>query len=87
MMKRCESCNNQYDKAFDVILNGKRHVFDSFQCAINRLAPRCTHCGSLIIGHGVETSGTIFCCAHCARQEGRRGVKDRDENASYSGAA
>ena len=24
-----------------------------------------------------ESKGKIYCCAHCARQEGVRGVKDR----------
>jgi hypothetical protein len=31
-----------------------------------------------IIGHGVEHDGTIFCCVHCARHEGVKGLRDRD---------
>ena len=39
---QCETCGNQYDKAFHVSLDGQTHVFDSFECAIQALAPRCT---------------------------------------------
>ncbi|MEE4025741.1 hypothetical protein V1Y59_21835 [Gordonia sp. PKS22-38] len=51
-------------------------VFDSFECAIEALAPRCAHCGCRVIGHGVESSGTVYCCAHCARESGASGVAD-----------
>ena len=65
-METCETCGNTYDKSFEVVLNGERHVFDSFECAIQRLAPRCAHCGCRIIGHGLEENGMTYCCAHCA---------------------
>ncbi len=69
-MRTCESCGNIYDKAFIITLsNGDQHVFDSFECAINKIAPHCAHCNSLIIGHGMEAKGTFFCCAHCANAE------------------
>jgi hypothetical protein len=67
MDNTCEVCGNQYDKAFEVHLGGARHVFDSFECAIHRLAPRCAHCECAIVGHGIEAGGQIWCCAHCAR--------------------
>jgi hypothetical protein len=41
------------------------------------LAPKCPHCDCRIIGHGVETGGAIYCCAHCAKESGARGVADR----------
>lgn len=66
-MARCEFCGNDYSKSFEVILNGQSHVFDSFECAIEALAPRCGHCKCRVIGHGVEQGGEIFCCQHCAR--------------------
>jgi len=53
-MPICETCGNDYDKAFRMTFNGKEHVFDSFECAIQALAPTCPHCGTRIIGHGVE---------------------------------
>jgi hypothetical protein len=76
-MAQCEVCHNDYDKAFDVMMAGKKHVFDSFECAIHALAPTCAHCHCRIVGHGVEANGSMFCCAHCAQQKGARGARDR----------
>lgn len=76
-MKRCEVCENTYDKTFDVVMDGQTHVFDSFECAIQALAPLCAHCGCRIIGHGNESQGMFFCCAHCARASGHLEQRDR----------
>lgn len=77
-MAECEVCGNEYDKTFDVIVAGAQHTFDSFECAIKALAPTCGHCSCKIIGHGVEASGRMFCCAHCAKESGvSGGLKDR----------
>jgi hypothetical protein len=76
-MAKCEVCGNDYDKAFEVRLDGKSHTFDSFECAIHALAPRCQHCGVTVVGHGVEADGGVFCCAHCAGQEGVTQLRDR----------
>jgi hypothetical protein len=76
-MAQCEVCGNDYDKAFEVKAGGRHYVFDSFECAIFRLAPACEHCGCRVIGHGVESSGRFYCCAHCAQQRGVTGVSDR----------
>lgn len=76
-MKRCETCGNDYDKAFQVVVNGEAHTYDSFECAIHALAPRCSHCDCRIIGHGVEASGQMFCCGHCAETAGVTGIADR----------
>jgi hypothetical protein len=69
-MGTCEVCGNQYDMAFEVVAAGARHVFDSFECAIHKMAPVCEHCGCRIIGHGVEAEGHFYCCANCARMVG-----------------
>jgi hypothetical protein len=76
-MPVCEVCGNDYDKAFEVTLAGRAHVFDSFECAIHALAPTCEHCHCKIIGHGVEANGRYYCCARCAQEEGIVGAKDR----------
>ena len=55
----------------------RTYTFDSFECAIHQLAPRCAHCDCRVIGHGVEVDGRMFCCAHCARHTGAREVADR----------
>jgi hypothetical protein len=65
-MARCETCGNDYAHTFEVILNGESHTFDSFECAIHRLAPPCQHCGCKVVGHGVDVEGGIYCCSHCA---------------------
>lgn len=77
-MTRCEVCGNEYDKAFVIEAAGARHTFDSFECAIQALAPTCEHCHCRVIGHGVEVGGRFFCCAHCARlTSSTADVKDR----------
>ncbi len=78
-MGKCEVCGNNYDKAFQVVLNDTdKHTFDSFECAIQALAPICVSCGCKVIGHGVEgKNGAIYCCVHCAGKEGETGLKDR----------
>jgi Rieske Fe-S protein len=77
-MARCEVCGNDYDKSFEVIAAGARHVFDSFECAMQAVAPRCGHCGCRVIGHGVEVDGRFYCCAHCAREAtGTTEIRDR----------
>ena len=76
-METCEVCGNAYDKPIKVEQAGVEHVFDSFACAISKLAPRCDTCGSLMIGHGMEAGGKFYCCAHCARNAGERSLADR----------
>ena len=75
-MAKCEVCGNDYDKSFEVVMAGKAHTFDSFECAIHALAPRCAHCGCRIVGHGMEAGKQMFCCAHCAAHSGVQGLKD-----------
>jgi hypothetical protein len=76
---RCETCGNDYDKAFTVTRHdGREHVFDTFECAIHALAPTCANCGCRVIGHGVEApERTIYCGAFCAKQEGFEQARDR----------
>jgi len=78
-MARCDVCGNDYDKSFQITTSdGQTHNFDSFECAIHAVvAPECSHCGCKIVGRGVESNGTIYCCAHCARQSGEDDLQDR----------
>jgi len=76
-MARCDTCGNDYDKTFTVTMQGKTNTFDSFECAIHKLAPSCSHCGCKIVGHGVEKANTFYCCVHCAEKEGVQGLEDR----------
>jgi hypothetical protein len=76
-MGRCDQCGNEYDKSFQIQMGGESYTFDSFECAIQRLAPNCENCGCRIIGHGVEQDDQIYCCAHCAEKKGADEVRDR----------
>ena len=76
-MAVCDNCGNDYDKAFHVVMGGQSHTFDSFECAIQTLAPTCHHCNTRIIGHGLERDGIYFCCAHCAAHSGVTELRDR----------
>jgi hypothetical protein len=77
-MGTCEICGNRYDKAFTITTHdGETHTFDSFECAIQGVAPTCDHCGCRIIGHGAESDGVMYCCAHCAAAVGVTGLDDR----------
>jgi len=76
-MLRCDVCGNEYDKMLVILQGDRRMTFDSFECAIEAMAPRCAQCGCRVIGHGIEAQDQIYCCAHCAQQAGASGVRDR----------
>ena len=76
-MAVCGVCGNDYDKAFTITMRGKTSTFDSFECAIQALAPTCAHCRVKVIGHGAEKDGTFYCSAHCAKKAGVKGIDDR----------
>jgi hypothetical protein len=76
-MPTCDVCGNDYDKTFTITRGDESGTYDSFECAIHAMAPTCAHCGCKVIGCGVEANGSIFCCAHCAREEGVTELADR----------
>jgi hypothetical protein len=75
----CARCGNHYDKSFEITTaDGETKTFDSFECAIASMAPRCEGCGLAIIGHGMEQAGQMFCCRNCAAQvSGETPLQDR----------
>ena len=75
-MARCDTCGNDYELSFEVIAAGEQHTFDSFECAINMLAPVCDRCGVRIMGHGIQGEGAFYCCANCSRMAGEAGAVD-----------
>lgn len=78
-MARCDVCGNEYDKAFFVqTADGARRSYDSVECAAHEIAPRCEHCGCMVLGHGVEVDGMVYCCRHCAESKaGETPLADR----------
>lgn len=81
-MAKCEVCGNDYYLAFQVVTAGVTHTFDSFECAIHKLAPACAHCACRIVGHGVEADKQFFCCGHCAHEHGSTEIVDNDRHVS-----
>ncbi|AXK84807.1 hypothetical protein SAMN05421776_101631 [Nocardia farcinica] len=75
-MAVCDTCGNDYDKAFTVTRDGHTATFDSIECAAAAIAPVCAHCSCRILGHGVEAGEQIFCCAHCAHEAGHPQLVD-----------
>ena len=96
MEKKCSCCGNAYDKAFSVMAaDGEMYVFDSIECAAQVLAPRCAHCGCMVLGKGIaaKNGNDTYCCAHCQRADAadaaalggsdddRRNAEDFDDTA------
>ena len=77
-MGKCAQCGNDYDKSFDITMDGRTATFDSFECAIAAMAPTCPKCMVRIVGHGVQHGDTISCCANCAEMDGVTTLVDRD---------
>ena len=40
-MARCDTCGNDYDYSFVIVRGSEHFTFDSFECAIHKLAPVC----------------------------------------------
>ena len=73
-MARCATCGNDYEGGFEIRYKGRSFDFDCFECAVHKLAPTCAHCGCRILGHGVQSDQQLYCCSHCARRAGIRGI-------------
>lgn len=66
---RCVNCGDNIEKDYILFINGAEFTFDSFECAINFIAPRCTNCNTIIIGRGVNVGGDIYCSPGCSHSE------------------
>lgn len=84
-MPICDACGNDYARAFEIVTaDGRRLIADSVECAAHLIAPKCAHCGCLILGHGIETSDAFYCCAACSRHAGEAGAVDNTANPTRS---
>lgn len=82
----CDVCGNEYDDTFTLTTaQGATYTFDSFECAIHRVAPTCANCECTVIGHGIQAHEQIYCCAHCADVHGVRNVSDNAEHPPTAG--
>ena len=75
-MPICDQCGNDYADTFKVTRHNRSWTFDCFECAIQLLAPVCTHCHCRVIGHGVEKAGEIGLAIEKALQARRPVVID-----------
>ncbi|MDO9184358.1 MAG: hypothetical protein Q7U04_18225 [Bacteriovorax sp.] len=66
---RCVNCGLNIEKDYILLINGQEFTFDSFECAVNFVAPRCKHCNAIIINSGVEMDGEIFCNSQCSSEK------------------
>jgi hypothetical protein len=79
-MTVCATCGNHATWTIEVREPGHDLLtFDSFECAIDRLAPRCAHCGCRVVGHPREADGMLFCCDHCATSRPEPSMADADD--------
>ena len=62
----CEVCGKSLERYFEVHLGGERHVFDSFECAVRGLMPRCHLCGCMVLGPGIQVGSDLYCSYSCA---------------------
>jgi hypothetical protein len=63
---RCVNCGLDIEKDYILLINGTEYTFDSFECAINFVAPRCTNCNSIITGRGVHVGNEVYCSSTCS---------------------
>lgn len=65
----CVGCGLNIEKDYILFINGKEFTFDSFECAINFVAPRCAQCNCIIMGQGIEHADQYFCNSFCSKGE------------------
>jgi hypothetical protein len=66
-MAICETCSKESGDAFQVSMaGGTAHIFDTCECAMKVLAPKCAQCGARIAGESAHPNAKAYCCAECA---------------------
>lgn len=63
---RCEVCGNDRNQCFEVWLGSERHIFDSFECAMHALSPKCAYCNCQLSGQGLQVGNVLYCSSWCA---------------------
>lgn len=66
---RCINCGFNIEKDYILYVNGTEFTFDSFECAVNFVAPRCASCNTVIMGKGVQTHGSVYCSSTCSMSD------------------
>jgi hypothetical protein len=66
---RCMNCGTNIEKDYILFINGSEFTFDSFECAVTFVAPRCSNCQTIIMGKGIHGRGQVFCSPACSHSE------------------
>lgn len=66
---RCVNCGVTIEKDYILFINGTEFTFDSFECAVNFVAPRCANCNTIVMGRGVPVEGDLYCSTTCSHSE------------------
>lgn len=66
---RCVNCGFNIEKDYILFINGTEFTFDSFECAVNFVAPRCANCNSIVMGRGIHNEGDMYCSSTCKEAE------------------
>ena len=66
---RCVNCGLNIEKDYILFINGTEFTFDSFECAVNFVAPRCARCNAIIMGRGTHHTDEIFCSPLCSEEK------------------
>jgi len=77
-MASCEVLGNDYDKPMQITVGASVHTFDSFECAMHALAPRCEQCGCRAVGTRDRGPGEhLLLRALCSQGGRKRSVRPR----------
>lgn len=66
---RCEKCGLNIEKDYILFINGKEFTFDSYDCAVNFVAPRCAHCNSIIAHREIKHREEAYCSQYCFKEK------------------
>ncbi len=72
----CEVCGNDRKQCFEVRVGEESHIFDSFECAMRALSPKCRYCGCQLTGRGVQIEDVLYCSYTCANADHIRDYDD-----------
>ena len=61
----CDVCNSELKTAIKVHYKNKYYHFDTIQCLITKLSPRCITCNCIIFGKQILSDNFIFCSNEC----------------------
>jgi GH18 family chitinase len=71
-MAKCDTCGNDYAKTFQVTTGNRTMTFDSFECAIQAMAPQCSHADAALSVMGWKLMAGFSAATTARRKKGSR---------------